>query len=88
MFVLGNSDKWLLFAVHPAPQTWHRKRGIIIIMGRARYHGNDSQVGQGGFGGSLCRRDGPPINRREVHSGRAQVGRHCKSDSFFQSVDE
>ena len=50
-FSLGNSDKWLLFAVSPAPQTWYRKPGIIA--GRAGCHGNDSQIGRGGFGWSL-----------------------------------
>ena len=51
-FSLGNSDRWLPFAVRPAPQTWHRKPRIIA--GRAGCHGNDSQMGEGGFGWSLC----------------------------------
>ena len=51
MFSLSNSDKWLLFAIRPAPQTWHRKPGIIA--GRAGCHGNNSQMERGGFGWSL-----------------------------------
>ena len=29
-FVLGSSDKWLLFVVRPAPQTWPHKPGITV----------------------------------------------------------
>ena len=50
-FSLGNSDRWLPFAVRPAPQTWHHKPGIIA--GHAGCHGSDSQMGRGGFGWSL-----------------------------------
>jgi len=50
-FSLSNSDKWLLFAIRPAPQAWRCGPGVIV--GQAGCHGNDLQMRRGGFGWSM-----------------------------------
>ena len=58
--MLGNSDKWLLFARQ------HHRHGLVSRNNRglAGCHGNGAQVGRGEFEESLCRRDRPSIKRR------------------------
>ena len=73
-FSLGNSGKWLLFAVHPAPQAWRRWPGMIVKW--AGWHGQRCAKGVDLAG--VCwrlRPDGPPSKEDE-------------RSVFFQSVGD
>ena len=80
--------------------TQHHKDGFKSRNNRglAGCHGNGAQVGWGDFGGSLCRRDGPPIKKTlsgesgvrvgQSPTSEARVGRRQISLSVSQSVSQ
>ena len=84
-FSLGNSGKWLLSIVRPAPQTWHRRPGMIARL--AGCHVQRCANGRGGFGWSLL--EAPPKraayeeDERSVFFLLSQLAiTGCGSDSF------